>query len=153
MNLGDLSSLKYRKVGNERFKVLLSVEHPLANCERIDLHRLRGDPFLICDRACSPNYYDKVFSICEKRGFRPKVSQTLGMVSDIYRVVGAGLGVAIMSYSEARSYDAYNVKFVDIDDDDDLNNNAVMAWANNLSPPARQFRDISLEDPEETEEE
>lgn len=150
MNLGNLASLKYRKVGKERFKVLLSVEHPLANRDRIDLHWLRDEPFLICDRACSPNYYDKVFSICEKRGFQPNVSQTLGMVSDIYRVVGAGLGVAIMSYSDARSYDAYNVKFIDIDDGDDLDNEVVMAWANNLSPLARQFRDITQEDLGET---
>lgn len=146
MNLGNLAGLKYREVGNERFKVLLNSEHPLANCERIDLQWLRDEPFLICERSCSPNYYDKVFSICEKRGLRPKVSQNLGMVSDIYRVVGAGLGVAIMSHSEARSYDAYNVKFVDIDDGEDLNNSIVMAWANNLSPLARQFRDITQED-------
>ena len=105
---------------------------------------------MICERACSPNYYDKVFSICEKRGYEPKVSQTLGMVGDIYRVVGANLGVAIMSRSEARSYDAYNVKFVDIDDQDDLNNSVIMAWANNLSPLARQFRDIIQEDMEST---
>uniref|UniRef100_UPI00163D491E hypothetical protein n=1 Tax=Klebsiella pneumoniae TaxID=573 RepID=UPI00163D491E len=72
-----------------------------------------------------------------------------GMVSDIYRVVGAGLGVAIMSYSAARSYDAYNVKFIDIDDDDDLNNSVVMAWANNWSPLARQFRDITQENADE----
>lgn len=143
MNLRSLSGLKYREVGNERFKVLLSAEHPLANCDRIDLKQLKDEPFLICERSCSPNYYDKVFSICEKRGYVPKVSQTLGMVGDIYRVVGANLGVAIMSHSEARSYDAYNVKFVDIDDEEDLNNSVVMAWANNLSPLARQFRDIT----------
>ena len=72
--------------------------------------------------------------------------ETLGLVGDIYRLVGAGLGVAIMSHSESRSYDAYNVTFVDIDDGEDLNNSVVMAWANNLSPLARQFRDITQED-------
>lgn len=146
MNLCNLTGLKYRQVGNERFKVLLSAEHPLANRDRIDLKQLKDEPFLICERSCSPNYYDKVFSICEKRGYEPKVSQTLGMVGDIYRVVGANLGVAIMSHSAARSYDAYNVKFVDIDDEEDLNNSVVMAWSSNLSPLARQFRDLTQED-------
>ena len=146
MNLCNLAGLKYRQVGNERFKVLLSAEHPLANRSRIDLRMLKDEPFLICERSCSPNYYDKVFSICEKRGYVPKVSQTLGMVGDIYRLVGANLGVAIMSHSTARSYDAYNVKFIDIDDEDDLNNSVVMAWSNNLSPLARQFRDLTKED-------
>ena len=145
MNLVNLPGLKYREVGNERFKVLLNSEHPLASCERIDLQQLKDEPFLICERSCSPNYYDKVYAICEKRGLKPKISQTLGQVSDIYRVVGAGLGVAIMSHSESRSYDAYNVKFVDIDDGDDLNNSVIMAWANNLPPMARQFRDITKE--------
>ena len=150
MNLVNLPGLKYREVGNERFKVLLNSEHPLANCARIDLQQLKDEPFLICERSCSPNYYDKVYAICEKRGFKPKISQTLGQVSDIYRVVGAGLGVAIMSHSESRSYDAYNVKFVDIDDEDDLNNSVVMVWANNLSPMARQFRDSIKKDTNET---
>lgn len=145
MNLVNMPGLKYREVGNERFKVLLNSEHPLAKCERIDLQQLKDESFLICDRSCSPNYYDKVYAICEKRGFKPKVSQTLEQVSDIYRVVGAGLGVAIMSHSESRSYDAYNVKFVDIDDGDDLDNSVIMAWANNLSPMARQFRDMTKE--------
>lgn len=146
MNLVNLPGLKYREVGNERFKVLLNSDHPLAGCERIGLDRLKGEPFLICERSCSPNYYDRVLSICAKRGYKPEISQTLGLVGDIYRLVGAGLGVAIMSHSESRSYDAYNVKFVDIDDGDDLNNSVVMAWANNLSPLARQFRDITQED-------
>ena len=146
MNLVNLPGLKYREVGCERFKVLLNSEHPLAGQGKISLKQLDGEPFLICERSCSPNYYDRVLSICAKRGYEPKISQTLGLVGDIYRLVGAGLGVAIMSHSESRSYDAYNVKFVDIDDGDDLNNSVVMAWANNLSPLARQFRDITQED-------
>ena len=149
MNLVNLPNLKYCEVGNERFKVLLNSEHPLANQERIDLQQLKDEPFLICERSCSPNYYDRVYAICEKRGFKPKISQTLEQVSDIYRVVGAGLGVAIMSHSESRSYDVYNVKFVDIDDGDDLNNSVIMAWANNLPPVARQFRDIIKKDANE----
>lgn len=145
MNLVNLPGLKYQEVGREKFKVLLNSEHPLANCSSIDLKQLKDEPFLICERSCSPNYYDRVFSICEKRDFKPQISQTLGLVGDIYRLVSAGLGVAIMSYSEARSYDAYNVKFVDIDDGQDLINRVVMAWTNNLSPLARKFKDITQE--------
>lgn len=145
MNLVNLPGLKYREVGCERFKALLNSDHPLAGQEKISLKQLEGEPFLICERACSPNYYDRVLSICEKRGYEPKISQTLGLVGDIYRLVGAGLGVAIMSHSNSRSYDAYNVKFVDIDDGDDLRNSVVMAWANDLSPLARRFRDITQE--------
>lgn len=144
MNLVNMPGLKYYIVGSERFKVLLSTEHPLAHCDKINLNQLRDEPFLICERSCSPNYYDRVLSICERRGLRPQISQHLGQVSDIYRLVGAGLGVAIMSHSEARSYDAYNVKFIDIDgEDEDLTNSVVLAWGNNLSPLARKFRDIA----------
>lgn len=148
MNLVNLPGLKYREVGKEKFKVILNSEHPLANCTKIELNQLKDEPFLICERSCSQNYYDRVFTICENRGFKPKISQNLGLVGDIYRLVGAGLGVAIMSHSEARSYDTYNVKFVDIEDGDDLDNSVVMAWASNLSPMARQFRDIIQTEPE-----
>lgn len=142
MNMVYLPGLKYREVGCEKFKLLVNSEHPLAAYDRVELKQLENEPFLICERTCSPNYYDRVLSICEKRGLTPKISQTLGLVGDIYRLVGAGLGVAIMSHSESRTYDAYNVKFIDIDDGEDLDNSVVMAWANNLSPMARQFRDM-----------
>lgn len=148
MNLCSLPELKYYPVGQERFKILMSTEHPLAQYQKIDLRQLKDEPFLICEQTCSPNYYKRVLSICEKRGLQPKISQTLAQVSDIYRLVGAGLGVAIMSYSERRSYEAFNVKFIDIEEDgDDLDNSIVLAWINNLSPLARQFRDIAREEP------
>lgn len=143
VNLESTTDLKYCEVATERFKVLLNADHPLAGQERIDLKWLENEPFLICDRNCSPNYYDKVLSICEKRGLHPNISQTFGQVSDIYRAVSAGLGVAIMSYSEMRHYDSYNIKFMDIDDQEDLDNGVVLAWYNNLSPLARQFRNIA----------
>lgn len=141
--LDHLPELKYRNLGSERFKVILSAEHPLANCERIDLSLLQNEPFLICDRASSPDYYDKVQAICEARGFRPEISQTLRQVSDIYGVVDAGLGAAIVSHSARRTFSMYNIKFVDIDDGEDLNNDVVLAWSNTPSPLARQFISIA----------
>lgn len=143
MNAVDIPGLKYREVGSEKFRVCLNAGHPLANRSKIDLALLQNEPFLICERSSSPNYYDRVLSICEKRGFKPQISQTVALVSDIYRLVSAELGVAILSYSETRSYDAYNVKFVDIDDGEDLVNSIVMAWMDSLSPLARQFKDIA----------
>lgn len=141
----NISGLKYEAVGREKYKVLLNADHPLANQQRVELAWLKEEPFLICERACSPYYYDRVFSICEKRGVEPKISQRVALIGDIYRLVGAGLGMAVMSYSEARSYDAYDVKFVDIGDEDDLTNEVVMAWTDKLSPVARQFKDIAKE--------
>ena len=143
MNAASIPGLKYQEVGREKFKALLNAEHPLANRPRIELAQLKEEPFLICERACSPSFYDSVMAIWEHRGLKPKISQTVNLIGDIYRLVGAGLGVAIMSYSEARSYDTYNIKFVDIGDEEDLTNTVVIAWTDKLSPLARQFKDIA----------
>lgn len=148
MNADSIPGLKYQQVGKEKFKALLNREHPLANCSSIDLAQLKDEPFLICERTCSPNFYDSVLKIWENRGLHPQISQSVELIGDIYRLVGAGLGVAIMSYSESRSYEANNVKFVDIgtDEEEDLLNPVVIAWAGKLSQLGRQFRDIVKKD-------
>lgn len=143
MNATLVPGLKYQEVGREKFKVCLSADHPLANQERISLEQLKDEPFVICERATSPSYYDRVLDICARRGFEPQISQKATLITNIYALVSSGLGVAIMSYSEARSYDAYHVKFVDIDDGEDLINSVVVAWVDNLSPLARKFKEIA----------
>lgn len=146
MNADKIPNLKYQEVGREKFKLCLNAEHPLAGKSRINLDQLKDEPFLICERPTSPNYYDRVLAICEKRDFEPKISQKVALVGDIYRLVSAGLGVAIMSHSSARSYDSYDIRFVDIDDEEDLINTVVIAWTGKLSPLARQFKDIARKD-------
>lgn len=137
----NFPGLKFQGVGAEKFKVLMNSNHPLANQPRIDLAQLRNEPFLICERSCSPYYYDRVMSICEKRGLAPSISYYTALVGDIYRLVSSGVGVAIMSYSEKRDSGLSDVKFVDIGDEDDLTNEVVMAWTDNLSESARQFQE------------
>ncbi len=143
MNTTSIQGLKFQEVGQERFRVCISADHPLAQQERIELSQLRDETFLICERPTSPNYYDRIRTICSKRGFEPARVQKVRLVGDIYRLAGLGLGVAIMSYSEARSYESYNIKFVEIDDEEDLINSVVIAWKDSLSFLARQFRDTA----------
>lgn len=138
-----ISGLKYQVVGQERFKVCLNEEHPLAKQERISLKQLKDERFLLSKRTAAPEYHDRVLQICAKRGLEPKISQYVSLVSNIYGLVGSGLGVAILSCSQARSYEAYHVKFVDIDDGEDLVNDIVVAWKGKIAPLARKFREIA----------
>lgn len=141
MSAVNFPDLNFQGVGAEKFKVLLNSNHPLANQPRIDLAQLRNEPFLICERSCSPHYYDRVMSICERRGLAPNVSYRTALVKDIHQLVSSGFGVAIMSYSEERDRSLRDVKFIDIGDEDDLTNEVVMAWTDNLSEFARQFQE------------
>jgi DNA-binding transcriptional LysR family regulator len=142
-NTADLiPGLKYQELYSEKFRVIVNAEHPLASRSEIDLAMLKDEPFLICERSFSPCYYDQVLEICERRGLKPMILQTVSTVGDIYRLIDAGLGVALMSYSDTRSYASYNVRFISIGDAEDLKNTVVIAWMGNLTPAARQFKDI-----------
>jgi DNA-binding transcriptional LysR family regulator len=139
-----IPNLRYQEVGWERFKVCVNANHSLAQQGKIRLEQLREEPFVICERATSPGYYDTVLDICAKRDFEPRISQKVAEVSNIYCLVDAGLGVAIASCSQARSYPDYNIKFVDLDDEgEDLINYIVVAWRQHLSPQARRFKDLA----------
>ena len=148
MNTLDIPDLRYQQVAVEKFKLLINAAHPLAKYSCVELSKLKDEPFLICDRTASPQYYDCVMRICERRGYVPNIKQKARLVSDLYSLVGAGLGIAILSYSETRPFDAYGVKFVNIGTDDkaeDLTNRVVIAWKRGLSPAARQFKQIATD--------
>lgn len=143
MDADNIGALNYTTLESDRFYVVIHARHPLAKEDEIDLRSLQDEPFLICKRSFSPNYYDHVLAICAKRGLMPRISQEAAAIADIYRMVDSQLGVAILPYSETRAYDDYRVKFLRINDDEpDLCNTTVVAWKYKLSPVARKFREL-----------
>lgn len=147
MNVPDIPGVEYRRVGCEKFRLALSATHPLAAASHVEVEDLRTLPFLLCERSFSPHYFDRIMAICRARGFTPRIVQTVRQISDdLYRLVSADIGAAIVSWSGLRPYEAARgVRFLDFGDEEDLLNPIVAAWKGRLSPAAALFRDIAVE--------
>jgi DNA-binding transcriptional LysR family regulator len=86
-------------VHRERFVVIFPVGHPLANREGIRLRDLRGEKFVMYERAFAPGYHDVVLGILSRAGVIPAVAQTASEMATIVSLVDAGMGVAVVPVS------------------------------------------------------
>jgi len=83
----------YETIRSETVQALLSVDHPLAGEEEIELEDLAGDAFVLFPRELAPRLYDSLVGIWRRAGFEPTVrsesfhtSWELGVLHDVRAV-------------------------------------------------------------------
>ncbi len=92
----DLST---QVIFQESLVVALSVEHPLASIEIVDLASLATEPFVLFPRQFAPGLYDPIITICQAAGFSPRVVQECIQMQTIVSLVAANMGVSILPAS------------------------------------------------------
>ena len=88
---------------SEPFVCCLPSTHRLARQTRIDLADLQDDAFVLFSRAASPDYYERVLSVCTEAGFTPEVRHQVRHWLSVVSLVSQGLGVALVPAALARS--------------------------------------------------
>jgi DNA-binding transcriptional LysR family regulator len=95
----DTEELQLRRLSDEPMVVALPKRHPAAGQQKIDLARLKDDPFLLFPREIAPMIYDTVVNACRKAGFEPTIGQVAPHFTSIVNLVAAELGVSIVPAS------------------------------------------------------
>jgi DNA-binding transcriptional LysR family regulator len=118
----------------EPFVCCLPQGHPQAQRRRADLAALAGEPLVLFAREASPEYHDRIVSLCAESGFTPEQRHEVRHWLTVLAFVAAGMGVALVPASLARAGMA-GVRFVA------LGNRRVqsvtrMVWAPERSTPA-----------------
>ncbi|MCH7402110.1 LysR family transcriptional regulator [Belliella kenyensis] len=107
-------SLEMKMVHEDTFSVVLPREHPLSEHEFKHVGQLKEENFILFSQDYSSIYYDKIMSICEDKGFSPRITHKSVHALTIFKLVEAGLGVAIVPTSLKQGYDL-KVKFIELD--------------------------------------
>lgn len=107
-------SLQMKVVHQDTFSVVLPLGHPLAEGKFKHVGQLKKENFILFSQDYSSIYYDKIMSICEDRGFSPMITHKSVHALTIFKLVEAGLGVAIVPTSLKEGYDL-KVKFMELD--------------------------------------
>jgi DNA-binding transcriptional LysR family regulator len=68
---------------------------------RIDLAKLRDEPFILFPRRASPGLHDLVTALCASAGFVPRIEQEAIQMPTIVSLVAAGMGLALVPASLA----------------------------------------------------
>ncbi len=128
--------LKMKTVHTDTFSLVLPKNHHLDihSFKRID--QVSEENFILFSSDYSSLYYDKIMSICEDKGFTPRVSHRSVHGQTIFKLVESGLGVAIVPTSLQHGFDL-NVKFLEIPR---IKQTAVLSviWKENNRNPALQ---------------
>ena len=95
--------IKITLVHREPFVVIFPSGHPLASRDGIRLGDLRGENFVMYERAFAPGYHDAVIGILSRSGVVPHVTQTASEMSTIVSLVDSGMGVAVVPMSATRN--------------------------------------------------
>ncbi len=107
------AGMKMKTVHVDSFSLVLPKDHQLKKSTFKGIDQVSEENFVLFSSDYSSLYFDKIISICEDKGFRPKVSHKSVHAQTIYKLVESGLGVAIVPTSLQYGFDL-GVKFLEI---------------------------------------
>lgn len=83
-------------VASQAFVCCLPAGHALAGERSLSLKRLQGEPFAVVSRAVSPDYHERILTICSDAGFYPEIRYELRHWLSVVSLVSQGMGVALV---------------------------------------------------------
>lgn len=87
----------------EPFVCCVPTSHPQARRRNADLARLSDEPLVLFAREVSPEYHDRIVSLCVESGFTPRQRHEVRHWLTVLAFVAAGMGVALVPASLARA--------------------------------------------------
>lgn len=135
------NGLLMKPVYKDTFSLVLPKNHDLTQDSFTGIDQVSDENFILFSIDYSSTYYHKIISICEDKGFRPKVSHKSVHAQTIFKLVEIGLGVAIVPTALQHGYNL-GVKFIEIRD---IPQEAVLSavWkADNRNPVLHQVIDL-----------
>jgi DNA-binding transcriptional LysR family regulator len=85
----------------EPLVIALPREHLLAPMRRIDLKKLKTEPWVFWHREIASRLYDEVIAACGSADFEPRVVQRTIRLSTTVSLVASGVGVALVPVTAA----------------------------------------------------
>lgn len=90
---GDLQHALYM---SEPFVCCMPAHHPAAHGKALNPQRLKGSPLVLFSRGASPDYYERVVSLCALIGWQPLVRHEVRHWLSVVALVRKGMGVALV---------------------------------------------------------
>lgn len=108
------NELESSTVVRETFSLVLPKNDAITASTFKSVAQLANREFILFSPEYSPDYYRTVLSICEDAGFHPRVSHKSVHAQTIFRLVAAGLGVAIVPTSLQKGFNL-EIQFIELE--------------------------------------
>lgn len=94
---GDLGPVvSTQPLVQDRICLALPRGHRLAGARPVPLAAVAQEAFVMCPRAITPTYYDRLMAACNAHGFSPRILHEARSVASQIALVGCGQGVALV---------------------------------------------------------
>ncbi len=133
--------LVIKTVHTDTFSLVLPKDHYLNSSNFKNVKQVSEENFILFSSDYSSLYYDKIMSICEDKGFTPKVSHKSVHAQTIFKLVESNLGVAIVPTSLQHGFDL-GVKFLEIPKISQKAKLSVIYKKDNRNPALQRIRSI-----------
>ena len=140
--LGEIKGVDITTVHTEPLVVVLPLNHVLSRSQEIRLQDLRGEPFVMYERAYAPGFHDFVMGILSRAGVVPEISQTAGEMSTLISLVDSGVGVAVLPASAAKHRNA-RISTCSIKDRIALSEIGMIVAKGNTAPVVHKFCELA----------
>ncbi len=122
----------------DRFGIVLRIDHPLAERDEVQLTELAEEPFIFLEQSVTPHVYNHTMQLCTSRGLVPKITHTANTLEIACTQIKAGLGIGILPEC-ALAYSFGLLKFIPLQGDDAISD-VVLAWRRrNVNPVVPVF--------------
>ncbi|RZS90679.1 LysR family transcriptional regulator [Aquimarina brevivitae] len=105
--------MEMKSVFTDTFSIALPIDHHLNQENFKSIEQVAKENFILFSSDYSSLYYDKIMSICEDKGFTPRVTHKSVHAQTIFKLVESGLGVAIVPTSLQHGFNL-GVKFLEV---------------------------------------
>ena len=85
-----------RLIVEEPFVACLPAGHALQEVPAVDLAQLRGERLVLFSSLVSPAYHQRIYEMCQARGFTPEVRHEVRHWLSVIALVSLGQGVALV---------------------------------------------------------
>jgi DNA-binding transcriptional LysR family regulator len=83
-------------VASQPLVACLPASHHLAGAVSLGLNELVGQDLVVVSRTVSPDYHERIVTLCEQAGWMPQVVHELRHWLSVVSLVSQGLGVALV---------------------------------------------------------
>jgi DNA-binding transcriptional LysR family regulator len=135
-----LGKLMFRSIFKDKYQVVMSVRHPLASENIIQVKQLRQEKFCIMERMVNTGLYSDIITICNKANFAPQVAAESNAIQGLMIALEMNFGVTILP-SSWRDHILFPERYAFIDlDGPDVCSDVGFAWRKeNQNPTLHQF--------------
>lgn len=96
----------------EKLKLVVPTDHPLADRKRVELHELAEEGFVLFREDFT--LHDRIIGECKKAGFQPRVIYESSQWDLISEMVAVGLGITLLPETICREIDEERVRILSL---------------------------------------